>query len=289
MKTVLITGANSVLGKTLSNRITSKYGWRLIKTTRTIRSSKYEKLNVRNKQAVYKIIKQRKPDLIFHLAATYSSNLSSSFKTNVLGAEHLLNGISKTAKAKKKIRLVLIGSAAEYGKVLTSESPVKESQLLRPISIYGLTKAWQTQLGLQWSSVGYDVVVARVFNLMGSGFSKRLFIGHLENEIRRVKLGEKKYIQTGSLDSIRDYIHVNQAVDQIMAIGLHGTAGEVYNVGSGKAIKIRSLLKKMLAKNKLKNSIVKYKKNKNKKEHSNIHKVVASISKINKLMKSTPE
>lgn len=283
MKTVLITGANSVLGKTLSNRINSKYGWMLIKTTRNVGSSNYEKLNVRDKQAVLKIVKKKKPDLIFHLAATYSSNLSSALKTNVMGAEHLLNAISKN---KKKIRLVLIGSAAEYGRILPSENPVKESQILRPVSIYGLTKAWQTQLGLQWSSGGFDVVIARLFNLMGSGFSKRLFIGHLENEIRRVKLGKQKYIQTGSLETIRDYIHVNQAVDQIIAIGLHGAAGEVYNVGSGRSVKMESLLKKTLSINNLKFSIVKRKNNKNKKEQFSIHKVVASISKVNKLIKS---
>lgn len=272
------------MGKTLSNRITSKYGWQLIKTTRTVRSSNYSKLNVRDKQAVHKIIKKKKPDLIFHLAASYSPNLSSAFKTNVMGAVHLLNAISKT---KKKIRLVLIGSASEYGQVLPSENPIKESHILRPISIYGLTKAWQTQLGLQWSTVGFDVVIARVFNLMGPGFSKRLLIGHLENEIRRVKLGEKKYIRTGSLETIRDYIHVNKAVDQIMAIALHGAAGNVYNVGSGKAVRMESLLKKILAKNNLKFSIVRH--NKNKKEKSSVQKVVASISKINKLMKSITE
>ena len=114
------------------------------------------------------------------------------------------------------------------------------------MTVYGLTKAWQTQLGLMHARHGADVVVARLFNLLADGLSDRLFIGRVQQQISAVERGAQSSIEVGPLDAVRDYITDTNAVDQILAIAELGSAGGIYNVGSGQPICIRDILTQML-------------------------------------------
>jgi nucleoside-diphosphate-sugar epimerase len=124
------------------------------------------------------------------------------------------------------------------------------------MTVYGLTKAWQTQLGLLHASQGGDVVVARLFNLRADGMAERLFVGRVERQITEVLAGARATIETGSLDAVRDYVSATDAVEQLLAIAAYGTTGNVYNVGSGHPIRMRELLSSMLATHGLRMDIV---------------------------------
>jgi len=150
----------------------------------------------------------------------------------------------------------LIGSAAEYGVVRLEENPIREDRVLNPVSIYGLTKAWQTQLAGYYASSGVDVVVARVFNLDGPRLSERLFIGRLQKQIAEVLACQKTVIELGPLTAIRDYVSTDEAADQVLAIAEHGETGRVYHVASGLPVKMRDILVRYLSIHKLDASIV---------------------------------
>ena len=64
---------------------------------------------------------------------------------NTQGVRHLLDALEEE---KLRSRVVVMGSAAEYGVTAPEENPLSEDRILRPVSIYGLTKAFQTQLAL---------------------------------------------------------------------------------------------------------------------------------------------
>jgi GDP-4-dehydro-6-deoxy-D-mannose reductase len=139
----------------------------------------------------------------------------------------------------------LIGSAAEYGNV--PDGPVAETASLRPVSIYGITKAMQTMLmEFYVRNYGLDIVMARTFNLFGDGCSPLLFPGRVCDQIARVRQGLQKKIQVRSLEASRDFLHVSEAVRAYVRIMEYGKTGEVYNVGSGRAVKMTEMMENLL-------------------------------------------
>jgi nucleoside-diphosphate-sugar epimerase len=90
-----------------------------------------------------------------------------------------------------------------------------------------------------------DLVMARTFNLFGTGMSDRLFVGKIYDQIRKYKQGAISKIEFGNLTSRRDFIDVADAVKYYELIMNYGASSQIYNVGSGKSIKIGDLIKKI--------------------------------------------
>jgi len=143
--------------------------------------------------------------------------------------------------------VLLVGSAAEYGAVAIEENPIREDHALHPQSVYGLTKSWQTQLAGFYARRGVQVVVARLFNLEGPGLSTRLFVGRVQAQIEEVRKGVRSAFEFGPLGAIRDYVDSDEAARQMLAVALRGEPGQVYHVGSGKPVTMRTLLERLLA------------------------------------------
>lgn len=253
MKTVLVTGATGALGQAVIARLRMGDNYRVIATSRDCDDECGFQLDVRNPEQIYSAIKSTEPDLVLHLAATFANDFDEAYAVNVEATRHLLDAVLKSGS---RIRILLVGSAAEYGVVRPEDNPIREDRALNPVSIYGLTKAWQSQLAGLYASSGVDVVVARVFNLEGPGLSERLFIGRLERQIGEVLTGRKSVIELGPLGATRDYVSIDAAADQILAIALYGDAGRVYHVASGLPVTMREILARYLAIHKLDASIV---------------------------------
>ncbi len=252
MKTVLITGATGALGLAVIARLKDEINYNVVTTSRQAVESGFQ-LDVCNSEDFSAVINNTKPDLILHLAATFVNDFDMAYAINVEATRNLLDIVQKS---RHNTRILLIGSAAEYGAVRPEESPICEDHALNPVSIYGLTKAWQTQLAGLYASRGVDVIVARVFNLDGEGLSERLFIGRLQKQIDEVLTGKKSVIELGALTATRDYISTNEAIDQILAIAAYGDTGRVYHVASGKPVVMRDVLMRYLEIYKLDASIV---------------------------------
>jgi GDP-4-dehydro-6-deoxy-D-mannose reductase len=253
MKTVLVTGSAGALGRAVIECLRKNELWRVVVTSRRCLDECDFQLDVCNREQIFSIIQSTKPDLVLHLAATFANDIDIAYAVNVEGTRHLLEAVQQTGF---RSRVLLIGSAAEYGAVRPEENPVRENRVLNPVSIYGLTKAWQSQLAGLYASCGMDVVVARVFNLDGPGLSENLFVGRLQKQISEVLTGQKTAIELGPLAAIRDYIPIDEAADQILAIAAYGDSGRFYHVASGNPVKMRDMLIRYLAINKLDVSIV---------------------------------
>jgi GDP-4-dehydro-6-deoxy-D-mannose reductase len=183
------------------------------------------------------------PDLVLHLAATFSGELAEICAVNVEPARHLLDLVRRSGN---RARVVLIGSAAEYGVVSPGENPLREDHVLMPVSAYGVSKAWQTQLMGLYCSDGVDVICARVFNLWGPGVSDRLFAGRLRRQIDEVLAGTRGRIEVGPTNAVRDYLSTAEAAVQLMAIASRGKAGQVYHVASGIPVTVRDWMVQQL-------------------------------------------
>ena len=281
MKTVLITGGTGALGQALSRCLRDR-GYKVLCTSRKSSSDDATvHMELSDAAHVSSVIRALRPEFVIHLAATFNSPFEDAYSVNVESARHLLNAIDAEDL---KIRLVLAGSAAEYGLVAPEENPVREERLLHPVSVYGLTKSWQTTLGLMYAHRGLDVVVARIFNLWGTGLSSQLFAGRVDQQVRDVLAGKQERISVGPLSAIRDYIPLAQASEQIVAITERGDSGQVYHVASGQPISMRDLLLKRLELDGLDFQIVDESTNNSSRVGYDVPAIYADISKTTALL-----
>ncbi|EKO5124730.1 NAD-dependent epimerase/dehydratase family protein [Vibrio fluvialis] len=238
----LVTGSGGFLGQAMFNLSLRE----TIFASRNSCSESNErtKVDLTSVDAIVDTLKRHKIKRVFHLVGTFSNNFDEDFQVNVSLTRNLLEAVTIVDKS---IRVLLVGSAAEYGLIGSDECPVSEDAVLKPASVYALTKVYQTQLMEYYvSKFGLDIVMARPFNLLGKNCSEKLFVGRLYSQIKQFKNSEIDVIKLGNLSASRDYIKVEEAAKHLVKIMDCGVSGQIYNVASGVPIKIEDLLTSIL-------------------------------------------
>jgi GDP-4-dehydro-6-deoxy-D-mannose reductase len=207
-----------------------------------------------NKAAVNNLIKKYQPKSIYHLAGSFTQNFETDYSSNVMTTKNILDAVIEFSP---KSRILLIGSAAEYGLLKLEDCPIKENAQLRPCNPYGLSKIYQKFLMDYYiNQYSLDIVMARPFNICGKGASPLLFIGNLYKQIALYKSGDISSISLGNIENKRDYIFIEDAIKHYITIMQYGISGEIYNVASGKATLTKDLLKIILAEEDIDLSII---------------------------------
>ena len=191
-----------------------------------------------------------RPDWIFHLAAqsfvpTSWNAPHESISTNALGQLNLFEAVCRIGI---KPRIQLACSSEEYGLVHADELPIRESNPLRPLSPYAVSKVTQDLLGYQYfKSYGMDVVRTRGFNHEGPRRPNVFVASDFAWQIAEVEKGRRDpVIHVGNLDARRDFTDVRDMVLGYWLALEKGEPGEVYNICSGKAYSIRQVLDLLL-------------------------------------------
>jgi nucleoside-diphosphate-sugar epimerase len=252
---VLILGSLGFTGRNLCDYLMKKQGVRAIGVDNPTDGNRVDHVcDLRDQGAVDKLLRAIKPDQIYNVAGTITNNYNDCYDSNVIITKNLLDVM---VSMESKGRLLLVGSAAEYGLVSFDDLPIKETQPPNPVSMYGMTKVYQSVLMKTYRMLyNLDVVMVRPFNLIGEGISENLFPGRLQRSIEDLKAGRIERIKTGSLSARRDYISINDALWNYQLVMNAGIPGEVYNIGSGKSILLRDLLKDILKEQGLDMSVV---------------------------------
>lgn len=196
------------------------------------------------------------PDYIFHLAAqsfvpTSWSAPTESLTTNVLGQVNLFEAVRRLGL---KCRIQLACSSEEYGMVFPNEVPIKETNPLRPLSPYAVSKVAQDMLGYQyWMSWKVDSVRTRGFNHEGPRRGPVFVASDFAKQIADIEKGRKApVLSVGNLEAQRDFTDVRDMVKAYWLALEKCEPGEVYNICSGKAWKIQKVLDHLLALSKAK-------------------------------------
>jgi len=200
--------------------------------------------------AIRELIEKIRPDSIYHLAAqSYVkaswSSPAETFMINVIGALNLFEAV-RAAKLSPKI--LLAGSSEEYGFVKNEELPIKETNQLRPLSPYAVSKISQDMLGYQYfKSYGIKIIRTRAFNLTGP---RRGDVFADSNFAKQIVMIEKKKkepkIEVGNLNAYRDFTDVRDVVRAYWLALNKCDPGEVYNISSGQAVCIKDILEKLI-------------------------------------------
>jgi GDP-4-dehydro-6-deoxy-D-mannose reductase len=195
-------------------------------------------------------VKAARPDAVLHLAARTSVSESfrdpdGYFDVNFNGTLNLLRALRA---ANFLGRLLYVGSGDCYGSIQPTQLPVREDHPLRPRNPYAVSKVAAEALCFQWSQTeGLDVVIARPFNHIGRGQDERFVVASLAKQISAIHLGNAPpRVLSGSLDVTRDLTDVRDVIAAYIALIERGRCGEAYNVGTGREIRIRDVLSRLL-------------------------------------------
>jgi GDP-4-dehydro-6-deoxy-D-mannose reductase len=242
---ILVTGAAGFLGRALVARLKLRPELTLHLCDRqSAPGGVFHHCDFLDGAAVARLVQETLPDQIFHLAGTLTNEYAKDFPANVETTRHLLESVRQGGRP---VRVLLIGSAGEYGCVRAQDNPLREDHPLAPVSLYGWTKACQTMLMDYYHSVhSLDLVMARLFNLSGAGASNQLFVGRVEEQVKRLLAGEAQEITVGNLEAQRDYLPVAEAARQLERVMQFGQSGQVYHVASGVPTRMKDLLDELL-------------------------------------------
>jgi GDP-4-dehydro-6-deoxy-D-mannose reductase len=212
--------------------------------------------DLRDASSVRDVLEEVKPERIFHLAAqsfvpTSWTAPTESLTTNILGQ---LNIFEAVKKVHLKPRIQIACSSEEYGLVHEDELPIRETNPLRPLSPYAVSKVGQDFLGYQYfMSYQMPIVRTRGFNHEGPRRGPVFVCSDFAKQIADIEKGRRApVIRVGNLDARRDFTDVRDVVRAYWLALDKGEPGEVYNICSGKAWVIRDMLDHLLSLTKVK-------------------------------------
>lgn len=260
-KKILITGISGFVGNYLARLLIGQKGVEIIGTYLSENSKaqlvdiepnlKLYQLDLMDYEKVVEVIKDSKPDEIYHLAALASAAQSfenpSLVITNNITSQ--LNLFEAVIKANLNPKIMIISSAEVYGIVDPSDIPVDEATPLKPASPYAISKIAQDYMALQYN-ITYNLNILRVrpFNHIGPGQSDQFATSAFAKKIAEIEKGKREPILTvGNLDAKRDFTDVKDMVRAYVMLMEKGVAGEVYNIGFGKSYKMSDVLDILLS------------------------------------------
>lgn len=198
-----------------------------------------------------RLIELVQPDRIFHLAA--QSYVPGSWnapamtvEVNVIGQINLFEAVRQAGISPL---IHIAGSSEEYGLVYPNEVPMKETNPLRPLSTYAVSKVAQELLGWQYfRSYGLKCIVTRGFNHTGPRRGEVFVTSSLAKQIAEIEKGLcPPIIWVGDLESRRDWTDVRDMVRAYWLALEKGEPGEVYNIGSGISRRVGDVLELLLS------------------------------------------
>lgn len=206
---------------------------------------------LRDPFSVETLVEKEKPDLIFHLAAqsfvpTSWNSPIDTIHNNVAGQVNLFEAVRRTGL---NTRIQIACSSEEYGQVEPGETPIRETNPLRPLSPYAISKVAQDYLGYQYhKSYGLHVIRTITFNHTGPRRGENFVTSNFAKQIVDIEKGKKPpVIYVGNLEAKRDFTDVRDVVRGYWLALEKGKPGEAYNIASGTCYTIAEMLDILLS------------------------------------------
>ena len=202
--------------------------------------------DIKDAHSMQKTIEDVEPDYVFHLAA--QSFVPTSWKapsetvgTNILGTLNLFEAIRNS---NMDPRVQVAGSSEEYGMVLPGELPITETNPLRPLSPYAVSKVATDLLAYQYhQSYGLKIVRTRAFNHTGPRRGEPFVTSNFAKQVAEIEKGlQEPVMHVGNLNAQRDFTDVKDIVTAYWLSVHKCEFGEVYNICSGVTRTIQTVL-----------------------------------------------
>jgi len=168
--------------------------------------------------------------------ATRTDDPWQHYNLHVLGTLGILSAV---ARHTPDARVLLVGSAAEYGMVSSEDLPIREDHPAKPLTPFAASKLSQTRLAEAWCREHkLRVATVRPFNLLGPGLPECYFAAAVARRLLRLRSTVSPGpFPVANLTATRDFVDVRDAARAIAAIleraNLNHREMEIYNIASG--------------------------------------------------------
>lgn len=253
MERALVTGCNGFVGRSLVQRLTGA-GYEVWGVDRSdadadFKGARLLRGDLTDEAFVASVVDESAPSCIVHLAA--QSSVSKSFEEPVAslrdGTKPALHILEHLRRSGAGTRVLLVGSADEYGSVSPAQIPVREDVPVNPESPYALAKAIQNYYGRMYAKLyRVDAMMTRSFNHTGPGQRDAFVLSSFAKQVAEIKRGLREAeIEVGNLDVRRDFLDVRDVCDAYVVLLKKGRMGETYNVCSGQSYRVGDLLREL--------------------------------------------
>lgn len=242
----MVTGANGFVGRHLVDALLEK-GNQVVavsgphskqSSSLSVRENLiHEHADLSETDGFREIVVRHQPDEVYHLAGiavTHGVSAESYYEANVLGAYRWAEIVQR--ERGDQCAFLFVSSASVYGSLTDNNRRFKETDILRPTSLYGASKASAEAHLCTLLPKGLDLRIARPFNHTGPGQQTGFLCPDLAMRIK--KEFEKQcdgdiQIPVGRMDAIRDFMDVRDVVRAYICIMASANSGAVVNVCSG--------------------------------------------------------
>ncbi len=206
--------------------------------------------DIRDSYVLQEILEKERPQQIYHLAGISSVKDSWDdpkrvYEINFLGTFHLYEAIVRSGIV---ARILFASSAEVYGAMKDGMLPLQEDFQICPTTPYAVSKAAGELLSKQYGySKKLEIIFSRSFPHIGPKQDESFVCSNFARQIAEIEAGKSEpVIIVGNLDAKRDFTDVRDIVRAYQILMEKGQWGEVYNVCSGEAYSIHSVLDIML-------------------------------------------
>lgn len=209
-----------------------------------------ERADLRNAVQLLEVVRDTRPERVYHLAALSSPSDSShnpglTYAVNFVGT---LNLLLACRCLEADCRFLFVSSSEVYGNLPQEALPLREETPLRPASPYAGSKAAGELLAYQFfKSYGLPVIRVRPFNHTGPRQSPAFVCSDFARQVAEIDLGLRPpTMAVGNLNVRRDFSDVRDIVRGYYLLLERGEPGDVYQLGSGRAVSVEEILRVLL-------------------------------------------
>jgi GDP-4-dehydro-6-deoxy-D-mannose reductase len=201
--------------------------------------------------SVFNAVRTARPDKVFHLAGqsfvpSSWTSPAGTFETNAVGTANILEAVRLNYI---DAYVQIAGSSEEYGLVHPNECPILEDeQPLRPLSPYGVSKVAADLFGYQYAkSYKMNITRTRSFNMTGPRRGEMFVTSDFAKQVVLIeKKKQEPVIVHGNLQAKRDFTDVRDSVRAYWMLSNIRATGDVYNICTGKAVSMLTVLETLL-------------------------------------------
>jgi len=240
---ILVTGALGFAGQHLARELTTN-GHEVIKHDVQYEADCYYS-DLRDKDSTGKLVRRIKPDACVHLGGIAYVPMGWTdpelvYSVNLMGTLNLLEAFRQEHPS---ARVLVVSSSLIYKEAQAGEL-LDENSYMYPPDIYAISKIAADLTGLGYAErYGLNVMTARPINHIGPGQSPSFVTSSFAMQLKQIAIGgQTGIIRVGNLESKRDFLDVRDVARAYRLLIEKGSAGEAYNIASGKLIKIGDVL-----------------------------------------------
>jgi len=260
---IIVTGGAGFIGSAYIRKVIASTDWRVTNLDKltyaaspdalaaVASSNRYRlaQLDICDGPAIDALLQAERPDAIVHFAAETHVDRSidgpaAFMQTNVMGTFALLEATARYsdalgAEARTRFRFHHISTDEVFGSLGETGAFTEESGY-KPNSPYSASKAAADHLVRAWHhTFGLPVLTSNCSNNYGPyQFPEKL----IPLTIARAVSGQSLPVY-GDGGNVRDWLHVEDHVDGLLAVLERGKVGETYNIGGNAEVRNIDLVK----------------------------------------------